>query len=260
MRVLFRCYAIATIVVFLFEASPAAFGQVSFGIGSPAEQLAEERISQQLASRDVFIYEKIPLDKFAQLLRDRYSINVEIDQRALEDFGIGTQTPLSIHLLDATLESALNVALDPVELTWMIRDESLVITTPEEAESQLETRLYPVRDLVVLKRDGKVETDFDTLIRAITSTIRADSWTEVGGPGSIEPQAASVSLIICQAREAHLQIEWLLTAIREVRDRQGILPVSSSSRPHTVSRSTPRPIRRYRASANANWQMPRVYE
>lgn len=260
MQVLFRCCAIAAVMALMFEDFPTAFGQISFGIGRSADRLAEARILQQLESRDSFTYEKMPLDKFAQLLRDRYSINVVIDQRALEDFGIDKQTPLSIHLLDATLESALNVALDSVDLTWAIRDEALVITTPEDAESRLETRIYPVRDLVVVEYDRKVETDFDGLIWPITSTIQADTWSDVGGSGAIEAQEVSLSLLISQTWRTHREIERLLTTIREVRDKQGILPLSTVSGPRTTSETAPRPIRRYSASASANWQMPRVYE
>ncbi len=36
-------------------------------------------------------------------------------------------------------------------------------------------------------RGGAALADFDTLIQLITSTIKPDSWDEVGGPGAIEP-------------------------------------------------------------------------
>jgi hypothetical protein len=39
--------------------------------------------------------------------------------------------------------------LNDLELTYVVRDEVLLITTPEEAESQLITKVYPVGDLVV---------------------------------------------------------------------------------------------------------------
>jgi hypothetical protein len=39
--------------------------------------------------------------------------------------------------------------LKELDLTYMIQDEVLSITTPEQAESQLITKVYPVADLVL---------------------------------------------------------------------------------------------------------------
>ena len=38
--------------------------------------------------------------------------------------------------------------LRPIDLTYIIRDESLVITTPDVAINELTTRVYPVGDLI----------------------------------------------------------------------------------------------------------------
>ena len=40
------------------------------------------------------------------------------------------------------------------DLTYVIRDEVLLITTPEEAEAQLSVRVYPVADLVIPVQSG----------------------------------------------------------------------------------------------------------
>ncbi len=260
MQFLLRYRAISAFGAILILVCPAAFGQVSVGIGSASHRIAEGRILHQLEAHDSFTYKAIPLEAFVQLLRDRYSINVVIDQRALEDFGIDLATPLSVHLLDATLESALNFALDSVELTWTIRDESLLITTPERAEAQLETRIYPVRDLVVVEFERQIDTNFDDLIWPITSTIHPDSWAEVGGPGGIEPHVASSSLFISQTWRVHRDIERLIATIRDVRKKQGISPASTASLSVTARESAPQRMRRYRASVSENWQVPRIYE
>ena len=39
--------------------------------------------------------------------------------------------------------------LRDMELTYIIKDEVLLITTPEKAESELVTKVYPVADLVL---------------------------------------------------------------------------------------------------------------
>jgi len=254
-----RRVALATAVSFL-GLSHIASAQISFGIGSAAHREAEARILHLLESRDSFVAEDMPFTKFVQSLRDRFNINVHLDRKALDDFGIDTATPITIQLRDATLESSLHHVLEQLELTWTIRHETLVITTPEEAEAHLDTRVYPVRDLVLIEFERTVDADFDTLIDTITSTLHADSWDQVGGPGAIEPEPASMSLVISQTWSVHRELDQLLTTIRAARDRQGISAVRRGSQPAAVASPQPRPAIRYKRPTNSTWQLPRVYE
>ena len=240
----------------VFGACPVASAQISLGIGSPAHREAEARILQQLERRDTFVFEDVPLNAFVEAIRKRFGINVNIDRRALEDFGIDAATPVSLHLRDAALESCLNLLLDSFGLAWTIRQESLVITTPEGAETSLETRVYPVRDLVLIELERTVDADFDSLIEMITSAIEPDSWDEVGGPGAIEGDLGSLSLVVSQTWQVHRQIEPLLTTLRAVREMQGIAPVQIQSKPIAAAK----PAREYRATAASAWQRPRVYD
>lgn len=240
----------------VFAACPIASAQISLGIGNPAQREAEARILRQLESRESFVVKDVPLSTFVEAIGKRFGINVAIDQKSLEDFGIDTATPVSVHLRDVTLESGLNLVLETLELTWIIRNETLVITTPEQAESELETRIYPVRDLVLIEREHTVEADFDSLIELIRSTIQADSWDYDGGPAAIGPDVGSLSLVISQTQQVHRQIEPLLTTLRAVRKMQGIATVTISANPI----SAPKPPRQYRATATAAWQRPRVYD
>ena len=90
---------------------------------------------------------EIPLGDLCEDIERKYGIAVQPDRRALEANGCGTDTPVSVSVRGITLHSALSLVLRAHNLTWMIRDEVLVITTQEEAESELLTRVYPVRDL-----------------------------------------------------------------------------------------------------------------
>ncbi|MEO8496591.1 MAG: hypothetical protein ABI614_16105, partial [Planctomycetota bacterium] len=187
--------------------------------------------------------------------RQRFGINVNFDRRALEDIEFDTSTPVSVSLRDAKLQSCLNLVLESLDLGWTIRHESLMITTLEVEEITLEARIYPVRDLVLIERERTVDADFDSLISMI-QWIEPDSWDEVGGSGTIEPEFNSLSLVISQTRQVHRQIEPLLKTLRTVRQIQGIAPVQVGS----IRAATPKPPREYRATAASAWQRPRVYE
>jgi hypothetical protein len=89
------------------------------------------------------------------------------------------------------------------ELSFVVRDDVLLITTSDTAKATTHVVLYPVGELV---GDG----DYDSLIETITSTIAPTSWDSDGGPGSIAPFPRSKILPINQTEEVQRQIKDLL--------------------------------------------------
>src|SRR4051812_13274383 len=57
---------------------------------------------------------------------------------------------MTLTLRGVTLRSMLRLMLKEQELTYVVRDEVLQITTPEDAESQLLIRVYDCRDLLAM--------------------------------------------------------------------------------------------------------------
>ncbi len=107
--------------------------------------------------------------------------------------------------------------LKELNLTYVIKEGVVMITTQEEAESTLETRVYPVGDLVLPPNaPADAQADFDSLIELITSTVKPTSWDAVGGPGSIAPFPNNLTLTISQTEEVHEAIDALLDRLRQV--------------------------------------------
>ena len=110
----------------------------------------------------------------------------------------GADSPVSAcDVSNVVLEDAIELVLRQLDLTVMVRDEVLVITTQEEAENTLETHVYPVADLLGVGRSARDvgrgrHDDYDTLLETITSIIAPDTWDQVGGAGSIEAFPASL--------------------------------------------------------------------
>lgn len=113
------------------------------------EGSADQRIVTQLDKETKFDYLDTPLKDVIEEIASRHDIPIIINTKALEDFGVGTDTPVTISLNGVTLRSALRLMLRELDLTYIIKDEVLQITTPEEAEAQLITKVYPVGDLVM---------------------------------------------------------------------------------------------------------------
>ncbi|NQU20353.1 MAG: VWA domain-containing protein, partial [Candidatus Nealsonbacteria bacterium] len=110
---------------------------------------AEKRIAEALDSPTQLEFIETPMQDVVDYLKDYHDIEIQIDRASLDDVGIGSDTPITKNLKGISLRSALRLTLRELDLTYMIRDEVLLITTPEEAESQLTTKVYPVADLVL---------------------------------------------------------------------------------------------------------------
>jgi hypothetical protein len=110
---------------------------------------AEERIYSALNDDTRFDFIETPLDQAIQFLRDAHEIPIELDKKALDQAGVGTDTPITRTLKGVSLRSGLRMLLKDHDLTYTVKDEVLLITTKEEVDANLVTKVYPVGDLVI---------------------------------------------------------------------------------------------------------------
>lgn len=113
---------------------------------------AEQRISEALQEPMTSVgldFTETPLEEIIAFLRDEYDIEIQIDGPALEELGLRADEPITVNLRNISLRSALRLMLKGLELTYVIRDEVLLITTEEEALNTLTVKVYPVADLVL---------------------------------------------------------------------------------------------------------------
>jgi hypothetical protein len=67
-------------------------------------------------------------------LKQRHGIEIQLDIRALDDANIPRDTPVTKSIKGVTLRSALNILLDDLDLTYVIQNGVLKITTEAEAQ------------------------------------------------------------------------------------------------------------------------------
>ena len=189
----------------------------------PELSKAEETIQAALLKPTTMDFQSTPLEKAVAYLKDLHEIEIQLDNKALEDSGADAATPVDGKLAGLSLRSALRLVLGPHDLRFIVRDEVLLITTAEFAEAELVTRTYPCADLA---DDG----NYDSLVVAITSTVKPQSWDEVGGPGSLSVVESCGSLVISQTQDTHDEILQLLRALRAARKAGGIVPGVTSTK------------------------------
>lgn len=176
-----------------------------------------ESLSARLQHRiesPIDLPEGTPLEELVDYLRETYKLPLQLDLPALEDLGIGYDEPISVKMLPGTtVHALLGVVLKPLELTYLIYDGLVTITTLEAASSPeyLLVAIYPVADLL---QDG----DYRALLDTITSTVQPGSWACNGGCEACEsrPFPQRGVLLISQTSAAHKQLAKLLDALRSV--------------------------------------------
>jgi len=110
---------------------------------------SEERIHAALNKTTEMDFVEAPLKDVVQYLADLHNIPLVLATKKLSEAGIDPDTPVTKKLNGVTLRSALRLLLRDLELTYLVRDEVVQITTPEDAEAHVINKVYPVADLVV---------------------------------------------------------------------------------------------------------------
>ncbi|WP_425617650.1 STN domain-containing protein [Anatilimnocola sp. NA78] len=266
---LFTC-AHVFLVGLLLEMPASAQVPLALSAVSP-DSSAADKIEEALAKRHALTLLDTPLREALDHIAQKSGLAIKLSKK-IEDAGVQPDQPVTIKVQNITLNSALNLMLADLNLTTTIQNETLVITTIEDAQSpeNMITRVYPVKDLL------DAGNDYDPLIELITSTLEPDSWQDVGGPGSISGFENSASLVTSQRRDIHQRIGALLMTLRQAKSVQGIssrspVPTRASSPlassrllssplPSSGNRYSRGPLRRGEDSAAPSWSLPQLYE
>ncbi len=100
---------------------------------SPAKSAVEKAIEGRLLSPVNLNFSETPLHQVIDDLRDWQNINIVPDLKALNDEGIRIDRPVTLKLENVSLKSALSLLFGQVGLTYVIKDEALVVTTKPAA-------------------------------------------------------------------------------------------------------------------------------
>jgi tetratricopeptide (TPR) repeat protein len=96
-----------------------------------------------------FDFTETPLRDVIAQIQDSQGIPVQIDTKAFEDAGLDLETPVTKSVSGISLRSALRLLLGDLDLTYLVKDEVLMITTKDKAAETLVVKVYPVADLVI---------------------------------------------------------------------------------------------------------------
>lgn len=205
-------------------------------------RVGERAILEALEEPVVIELAEVPLSDALDLIAQQQRIPLLIDREALDDAGVDPAlNAATLKVTGIRLRSALNLLLRPFELTWLIEDDVLTVTTQEHADSKLFTKIYPVADLLEpTLQDPLGSPTIDDLLQVLESCVAPESWTNVGGSGSAA--AIQGSLIVSQSYPVHQQIARLFEELRAARPKslaQSPLPSGAVTRSYYVGGAEP---------------------
>lgn len=189
---------------------------------NPPPQTTEERINAVLDRPITGAYQATPLEEVLQSLSEKTGLPIMVDKRALNDVGLDPQVPVSFFAKDSDLRPALRRMLAPTDLAFVVRDEVLLITTPDEAYSRLVQRVYALPKAIEAAPADERELHARQLLAAILETVAPTTWDDVGGPG--EASLFRGRLLVDQTEEVHGEIAKLI----ELLDRAAQPPAGAS--------------------------------
>ena len=188
------------------------------------------RIEVQLSKRTEIDFDETPLTDVVEILKEQHDdIPIVFDYAALDLAGISSNDINISQTLDGvSLNAALRIILKQHDLTFVLRDEVLQITTIEEAEENLITKVYSITDLIDRKSPETVSKSVDMLTDTVCSNVSPESWDQVGGTGSVTHYRGH--LVVSQVADVHDRLTGLLSMLRQSIEKHGGLDIPLPAR------------------------------
>lgn len=175
---------------------------------------AEKALLEALKKPVTVDYNMATFQSVLDDLSKKLGQNILIDKQTMEEANVTYDTPITLRFNNkVSARTALKRVLADVGLTYVIRKETIEVTTVARAKEMLTTRTYYLGDLMGVANPmlPAVANQFQ-MMQAIGSIINMvqgidpESWEGRGGPGTIRFDPVSMSLIIKQSAEMHNMI------------------------------------------------------
>jgi hypothetical protein len=150
-------------------------------------------------------FTETPLQDAVDYLKDFHGIDIQFDNKALEEIGTSSDSPVSRTIHNMPLGTALKLLLADLDLAHVIRDGVLLITSKDAAERMVELRVYEIDKTLA----PEVEADQAGEIAALLRAILPDAQTAPAAcPIAADTKAAADPLAkaACQAPAAEARV------------------------------------------------------
>lgn len=141
----------------------------------------EKKIMKALKDPVEMDFSNMPLADVIEELKKKHGIEIQLDNKALSDAMLDPADLTVEKSYDQiSLRSALKLMLRDLNLTFVVQDEVLLITTADEAVTKLSTKVYPVADLVIPIKMPEMDNVFQSM-GSNSSSSGSGSSSGMGG-------------------------------------------------------------------------------
>lgn len=116
--------------------------------GLDREQLTNRRLQEKLDRKLTVEFDETPLEEVIEFFNDKLDDNVIIHRQTLNDEGVALDQPITLQLKDFPARKILKLVLEPLQLTTVVENEAVLITTTAKGGEKLETRLHSAQGIV----------------------------------------------------------------------------------------------------------------
>jgi len=231
-----------------------------FGAHRGREKEEDRLVRQQLARKMASVeFDETAFEDAIKWLQDFSGLNIHVKWDALLMLGIDRTKEVTVHLKDVTVDKALRTVLDDVggtvELSYLVDDGVVTISTKDDLSTRTYPRVYDIRDLIVrvpnfytsglsleagtgqnaggnaggFGDDDDDDDDeeentptkqelVDNIVTLVQETIDPESWPPAGNVGSIRELHGQ--LVVTQTPDNHKKLIDLISQLREARALQ----------------------------------------
>ncbi len=172
--------------------------------GIEPESEVQHKIRRGLATEVSINAQDEPFSDVIDNLRDLTELNIVQDRLAMEEVRVRSDTSVTLRVHDMPLHEAMEQLLAPLDLTTIIEEDVLVVTSRARVRSAIAVRVYPIGKLLGDSGDG------DHFCARIERAVAPSTWQNVGGQGWTQYFTPKRCLVVRQTNEVHSQIQAFL--------------------------------------------------
>lgn len=146
-----------------------------------------------------------PVRDVLERIASQNQFKLLVDARALSDEGLSTDSMVNLQIFKLPLGTTLKKILEPLQLTYVVHEGVLIVTTLSRSQEMLSIRLYDVSDC----RGIQIADPRHGLVPMITQVTQA-KWLDQHGEGGAAILISSKHLLVCQTQPAQAEIELLI--------------------------------------------------
>jgi hypothetical protein len=175
----------------------------------------EKTILQALNTPVTVAFKESRFQDVIDYLSTLISQPILLDKDALEEAKITYDTPVTLKVKGVTVRTLLRKVLGDFGLAYMVKEETIQVTSALKARETMITRSYNIGDIVDTGgldslRFGapaigaaQIVQNVNAIIDLIQTSVDPESWKKNGGQGTIVFNPGTMSLIIRNNAEVH---------------------------------------------------------